>query len=189
MVTHQLQVKRRTGKVRRPETDVLPGCTLFNSECTISAKNTLRIGPAVSLPLACYTGGGSAIASHTARPDSIKLLCRIHGRNHWVSGALDPPTLQKTLDPNLHVAFWWVKLFVAPNLVYLSKFVFLEKGSDTPDQEIGPPPTLQKWLRPWSHRVGGVDWTLTLNAFILLPTQFKPHNATRRDETVLSRRA
>ena len=22
-----------------------PGCTLFNSECTISAKNTLRIGP------------------------------------------------------------------------------------------------------------------------------------------------
>ena len=23
-----------------------PGCTLFNSECTISAKNTLRIGPA-----------------------------------------------------------------------------------------------------------------------------------------------
>ena len=24
MVTHQLQVERRTGKVRRPETDVLP---------------------------------------------------------------------------------------------------------------------------------------------------------------------
>ena len=22
-----------------------PGCTLFNSECTISVKNTLRIGP------------------------------------------------------------------------------------------------------------------------------------------------
>ena len=26
MVTHQLQVERRTGKVRRPETDVLPLC-------------------------------------------------------------------------------------------------------------------------------------------------------------------
>jgi len=26
VVTHQLQVKRRTGKVRRPETDVLPLC-------------------------------------------------------------------------------------------------------------------------------------------------------------------
>ena len=27
VVTHQLQVKRRTGKVCRPETDVLPLCT------------------------------------------------------------------------------------------------------------------------------------------------------------------
>ena len=26
VVTHQLQVERRTGKVRRPETDVLPLC-------------------------------------------------------------------------------------------------------------------------------------------------------------------
>ena len=26
LVTHQLQVERRTGKVRRPETDVLPLC-------------------------------------------------------------------------------------------------------------------------------------------------------------------
>ena len=26
-----------------------PGCTLFNSECTISAGNTLRIGPGVLL--------------------------------------------------------------------------------------------------------------------------------------------
>ena len=29
-VTHQLQVKRRTGKVRRPETDVLPLCHATN---------------------------------------------------------------------------------------------------------------------------------------------------------------
>ena len=26
-----------------------PGCTLFNSECTISAGNTLRIGPGAQL--------------------------------------------------------------------------------------------------------------------------------------------
>jgi len=26
-----------------------PGCTLFNSECTISAENTLRIGAGISL--------------------------------------------------------------------------------------------------------------------------------------------
>ena len=31
MVTHQLQVERRTGKVRRPETDVLPLCHATNS--------------------------------------------------------------------------------------------------------------------------------------------------------------
>ena len=30
MVTHQLQVKRRTGKVRRPENDVLPLCHATN---------------------------------------------------------------------------------------------------------------------------------------------------------------
>jgi len=26
-----------------------PGCTLFNSECTISAGNTLRIGPGAGI--------------------------------------------------------------------------------------------------------------------------------------------
>jgi len=32
VVTHQLQVERRTGKVRRPETDVLPLCHATNSQ-------------------------------------------------------------------------------------------------------------------------------------------------------------
>jgi len=30
-----------------------PGCTLFNSKCTISAKNTLRIGPGVHIGAIC----------------------------------------------------------------------------------------------------------------------------------------
>jgi len=34
VVTHQLQVERRTGKVRRPETDVPPLC-----HCAIDVKN------------------------------------------------------------------------------------------------------------------------------------------------------
>ena len=34
MVTHQLQVERRTGKVRRPETDVLPLCHATNTHTT-----------------------------------------------------------------------------------------------------------------------------------------------------------
>ena len=33
MVTHQLQVERRTGKVRRPETDVLPLSHATNYVC------------------------------------------------------------------------------------------------------------------------------------------------------------
>ena len=38
MVTHQLQVERRTGKVRRPETDVLPLCHATNCEIISSCK-------------------------------------------------------------------------------------------------------------------------------------------------------
>jgi len=36
VVTHQLQVERGTGKVRRPETDVLPLCQATNQEMTIA---------------------------------------------------------------------------------------------------------------------------------------------------------
>jgi len=31
----------------------IPGCTLFNSECTISAGNTLRIGPEKNYTITC----------------------------------------------------------------------------------------------------------------------------------------
>ena len=39
MVTHQLQVERRTGKVRRPETDVLPLCHATNCSLTYRQSN------------------------------------------------------------------------------------------------------------------------------------------------------
>ena len=35
-----------------------PGCTLFNSECTINAKNTLRTGPALPFKLGRVEGRG-----------------------------------------------------------------------------------------------------------------------------------
>ena len=38
MVTHQLQVERRTGKVRRPETDVLPLSHATNHVSVIDKK-------------------------------------------------------------------------------------------------------------------------------------------------------
>ena len=36
MVTHQLQVERATGKVRRPKTDVLPLCHATNQKCNVT---------------------------------------------------------------------------------------------------------------------------------------------------------
>ena len=46
MVTHQLQVERRTGKVRRPETDVLPLCHATN----LKLNNTKSQEMIVHLP-------------------------------------------------------------------------------------------------------------------------------------------
>ena len=56
MVTHQLQVERRTGKVRRPETDVLPLChaTNQNSKCLAISC------PAVSCPAILWSVSFSA---------------------------------------------------------------------------------------------------------------------------------
>ena len=49
MVTHQLQVERRTGKVRRPETDVLPLCHATKVEYTDIAVRSLT----------CHTATGT----------------------------------------------------------------------------------------------------------------------------------
>jgi len=38
VVTHQLQVERRTGKVRRPKTDVLPLCHATNQTKICSSR-------------------------------------------------------------------------------------------------------------------------------------------------------
>jgi len=47
VVTHQLQVERRTGKVRRPETDVLPLChaTNISDISTVLTVTARRISP------------------------------------------------------------------------------------------------------------------------------------------------
>ena len=44
MVTHQLQVERRTGKVRQSETDVLPLCHATNSAIGSMRKHPLGTG-------------------------------------------------------------------------------------------------------------------------------------------------
>ena len=56
MVTHQLQVKRRTGKVRRPETDVLPLCHATNLViCLEGAKCRLAQMMPLPLTVSCFS--------------------------------------------------------------------------------------------------------------------------------------
>jgi len=43
VVTHQLQVERRTGKVRRPETDVLPLCHATNPNDTLCQSKSCQL--------------------------------------------------------------------------------------------------------------------------------------------------
>jgi len=48
LVTHQLQVERRTGKVRRPETDVLPLCHATNQHAaTVRSEMQLYTGKSI----------------------------------------------------------------------------------------------------------------------------------------------
>ena len=71
MVTHQLQVERRTGKVRRPETDVLPLSHATNSGllsgrifCKCDAEATL---PTTLGSVSGSPGGGTAIIADAGR--------------------------------------------------------------------------------------------------------------------------
>ena len=71
VVTHQLQVERRTGKVRRPETDVLPLCHATNVECgtnhTITRINIQTAGLALDgtgLCSYCVRGVDGSCAKH-----------------------------------------------------------------------------------------------------------------------------
>ena len=71
MVTHQLQVERRTGKVRRPETDVLPLChaTNLSEECNNVNKDIRRL-KVWSTSSSCYelrtvTDRGAEWQQHT----------------------------------------------------------------------------------------------------------------------------
>ena len=70
VVTHQLQVERRTGKVRRPETDVLPLChatshVLYNFtthlQRTAFSALTLLVGRQEGRP-ACKQQSGGVLA-------------------------------------------------------------------------------------------------------------------------------
>jgi len=61
VVTHQLQVERRTGKVRRPETDVLPLCHATNFHQLAFSALTLLVGRQEGHP-ACKKLSGGVLA-------------------------------------------------------------------------------------------------------------------------------
>ena len=81
-----------------------------------------------------------------------RIIKREHGRkfrNHWaVEGVQTPQKFGR--NPNFYVDFWWGSSggnrLRQTAWVYLSN-VFLEKGSNTSDEETGPP-TLKTWLCP-----------------------------------------
>ena len=79
MVTHQLQVERRTGKVRRPETDVLPLCHATNNEhwlcvcldapaaASSSRRRAAAAGDSACVGVACRHGAVCDV-TQTGRP-------------------------------------------------------------------------------------------------------------------------
>ena len=85
MVTHQLQVERRTGKVRRPETDVLPRSSVGAVACRerrrpgrgppLSDDGRRSVARAAALP--CRSSHGAPCISY-----AINLIARSMGRSY-----------------------------------------------------------------------------------------------------------
>ena len=91
VVTHQLQVKRRTGKVRRPETDVLPLCHATNQSS--SKTSQLYNDSSQSLEKWNHSSGiliyRKSLGFHfrlyfTGMKWDSKLVCEIHFRIHTI---------------------------------------------------------------------------------------------------------
>jgi len=77
-VTHQLQVERGTGKVRRPETDVLPLCHATNGRGEINRACRLALNAGVlSLKVPCYVQWTRSqlaqLSVHDAQAASVRL--------------------------------------------------------------------------------------------------------------------
>jgi len=104
VVTHQLQVERRTGKVRRPETDVLPLCRATNwqrctrpeklhaktetrprsASCVRRRRGTARVRP--PLLLSADRAAIDRYLSHSGRAHSTEqpaVLVQTHGRTTY----------------------------------------------------------------------------------------------------------
>jgi len=73
VVTHQLQVERRTEKVRRPETDVLPLCHATNQSVLEEEERMSRI--------AVQRRGGAADVRTRSVPDHFR-VARARGALH-----------------------------------------------------------------------------------------------------------
>ena len=87
MVTHQLQVERRTGKVRRPETDVLPlshatnliYIAPINSKESLSGIGTERVNQPYARPFRsseCSVAGSNRFTHESARCVGVQVTVR-----------------------------------------------------------------------------------------------------------------
>jgi len=116
VVTHQLQVERRTGKVHRPETDVLPLCHATNSTCwVVPDKGPLSGCMYVCIPYCTIDYGSSKLA---VKDDVLRYWCcykrepntenshhlspKVLFQNNWRDSQADPclpGTGHKTVKP------------------------------------------------------------------------------------------
>ena len=99
VVTHQLQVERRTGKVRRPETDVLPLCHAmirpglwigFGSGFMVWLMTVLELRSVVATALQRYICNRWAVSSgymHASRPKTGFPHHRISSRRFQLNSA------------------------------------------------------------------------------------------------------
>jgi len=91
VVTHQLQVERRTGKVRRPETDVLPlshaaNCDIIWSQNVKIPPQTTRAngsGMSQGIPVSISTSNKGVMWLAPCRAAFDSLLCRYPSQS-WV---------------------------------------------------------------------------------------------------------
>jgi len=98
VVTHQLQVERRTGKVRRPETDVLPLCHATND--WLHAPPITEVGLRLS-DEAIGVAVAHRLGSKACKPHTCVCVCVVRQWMHV--GCMDYPTAEALPDNNVTV--------------------------------------------------------------------------------------
>ena len=96
MATHQLQVERRTGKVRRPKTDVLPLCYATN-------RNEFSVSGFVWFCVPGVSGSSAKIKAELDKAASERQRDEVSTGTLDVAVVEDKPVVGGRLDDQLDV--------------------------------------------------------------------------------------